>query len=426
MIRRYREFIPGPSSLMLLALILGLIGWLLHDTRGVPYGWVGGVVWAGALLLTFLLGVAFLSRRLLPVQGNLGWSEGFRLLWRNYFLNAAQFLAGRRHEPLVSTIKKKPKTPMLSPSFSLLGAGFLFSHEAAAITRGNSYQRADGPGLVFLLPGESIAQIFDLRTQSRKMPVSATTRDGIPVETSVSVSFRVRRLREGERRPRSIETDTIPYRYDRDAIFDLNYAASVAGDDERLPWTEQVCPQAATLLVGEIGRYTLDELLVSAGAEPMGKIKENIKTALLAQQDSDEGQVLSKGIEILSVGVGGLELHEDVVTDVVTKRLATWQVTWQNKVTNEVVGADIEVTRQYHQARAQAFEENVENLLQLFETARHQSAADYHQVAITQLIEVLERVMAGQLLKRMESRTQLFSQASDTQSQLRQILENEG
>ncbi len=419
--KREREFILGPKSLLLWAVIATLIGVFLHDFKGVPYGWVGGLIWGGALLATFLLGVSFLSRRLLPVQGNLGWSEGFRLLWRNYFLGAVMFLAGRRHEPLVTAAKKKSKGPMLPPSFGLIGAGFLFSHEAAAITRGNSYQRADGPGLVFLQRGEVISQLFDLRTQSRSMPVSAMTRDGIPVETKVSVVFQVRRLKEGERRARSIEMDTIPYRYDRDAIFDLHYAGTVAGEEERLDWTEQVCPQAATLLISEIGRVTLDELLVSAGSEPKGRIKTKIETELKLQQETEGGQVLPRGIEIVGVNIGPLELPEDVLD----KRLTSWKVERQNQIDEEKVGAEIDTLQHYYKVRAQATMENVEKLLTSIDAMRRQNDAAYHQAIVSRLVEVLESMMTSKVLKRMESRTELLSQVWDTESQLRQVLERE-
>lgn len=421
--KRERQFIPGLSVLLLSVVVFGLIGSLLHDYKGVPYGAVGGVIWAGALLLTFLLGTAFISRRLLPVQGNPGWSEGFRLLWRNYMMGAAQILAGRQREVVTTTIKKKKSAaPVQSPSFELIGAGFLFSHEAAAITRGNSYQRADGPGLVLLQPGEMITQVFDLRTQSRRMSVGAITRDGIPVETSVSVSFHVRRLKPGERRPRSVEADNIPFRYDRDAIFDLNYASAVSGVEERLGWTEQVCPQAATLLVSEIGKYTLDQLLDSAGAEPMGKIKANILNGLQAQQKDDEGQLLPKGIEIVGVGVGGLELPDDVHK----KRLTTWQVEWQNKIETELVGAEVEMMRQHNQARARAQVESIEKLLQSIEIMRQQSQTETYEAVMARLYELMEVMLANDALRRMASRTHLLTQASEASSQLHQILEREG
>lgn len=419
-----RQFIPGLGILLLAALLLGAVGALLHDYREVEYRGVGALLWGGGVLITFVLGTVHLSRRVLPLQNNLGWAEGFRLLWRSYLIGVNDLLAGRRHEPLHTTTttakSKKPSVITLSPSFRLLGAGFLFSHEAAAITRGNSFVRADGPGLVFLNPGETIAQVFDLRTQSRKQDVEATTRDGIPVKTSVSVSFHVRRLPTGERRPRSVETDTIPYPYDRQALFDLTYAGSVAGEEGRLSWADQICPQAATLLVGEIGRFNLDQLLVSAGAEPMGEIKANIKRGLEALQTSEDGPTLPKGVTIANVGVGSLTLPDDVVT----KRLATWQVEWNSQATGHIAVATIETQRLVNRARARAVADSIDSLLSSIETMQAQGqGGQLHEVILQQLTKSLETVLTKQVISDLPQRAQLMNLASTTSHELRRALE---
>lgn len=418
---RDRQFIPGLGTLLLAIILLGAIGAFLHDANGVGYDAAGAFLWGGGAFISFLLGTAYISRRLLPIQGNVGWSEGFRLLWRNYTLGAANLLYGRRSEPAPTSLKKsKKQTNELAPSFGLLGAGFLYSHEAAAITRGNSYSRADGPGLVFLHGGESITQVFDLRPHTRRMPVSAMTRDGIPVETSVSVNFQVRRRSPDQRRPRSIANDPIPYPYDRDALFDLTYTASVADDDKRI-WTEQACPQAATILVTEIGKYTLDELLVSAGSGPMAQIRNRIKSALEEQQTDSELQTLPKGIEIMGVGVGPLELPADV-TD---KRLTTWQIEWKNRISQEVISGDIEAQRLYQQARARAQVENIENLLTSIEAMRQQSGIELHEVVMLRLMEILEALSATRALTPIASRAAMSNLAAEASSELRQALSQE-
>jgi regulator of protease activity HflC (stomatin/prohibitin superfamily) len=324
---------------------------------------------------------------------------------------------------MASTSRRKLSSPsgVLSPSFSLLGAGFLFSHEAAAITRGNSFSRADGPGLIFLQPGETIAQIFDLRTHSRRMTVQATTRDGIPVETSVSVSFHVRRRPPGQRRPRSVESDDIPYPYDRAALFDLTYAGSVGGDNDAAGWTEQICPSAATLLVREIGRFTLDQLLVSGGAEPLSEIRANIKRDLEAQQTSDDGPTLPKGVTIAGVGVGGLKLPDDVVT----KRLATWQVEWQKRESKALADAAIETQRRVNQARAHALADSIEGLLASIDNMQATSQTQLHEVILSQLAETLEALAASQALGGLPQQSQWLSLADDTSREMRRYLEGE-
>lgn len=430
-----RQFIPGLSILLLAIFLLGVIGALLHDFKGVGYGAAGAFIWGGATLVTFILGTAYLSRRLLPLQDNPGWSEGFRLLWRNYTMGAANLLYGRPREPLATTAaaRKKKTTPQsgLAPSFRLLGAGFLFSHEAAAITRGNSYRRAAGPGLVFLNPGESIAQVFDLRPQSRSLPVSAMTKDGIPVETSVSVTFQVRRPTPGSQ-PRSIVADDIPYRYDRDALFELNYSSSVSEDDRR-GWTEQVCPQAASLLVTEIAKFTLDDLLEGAAAAPLSQIKKRVEEGLRELQRPDEDdaaddllssskalrQTLPRGIEITGVGVGGLQLPEDVTK----KRVTTWQIGWKNQISQEVISGELEAHKLFQRARARAQVESIQQLLSSIETMRQQSGVELHEVVMLRLMEMAESMSADLALRRLDQRGRLIELSAEAASELRHALE---
>ncbi len=420
MAEREKQFTPGLGTLLLAIILLGAVGSLLHDARDVSLG-IGGFLWGGAVLISFILGTAYISRRLLPIGGNQGWSRGFQLLWRNYARGVGDLLSGAQSEPPIPASKrKKIRADELSPSFKSLKAGFLYSHQAVAIARGNGYSRADGPGLVFLNSGESIAKVIDLRPQARRQSVSAMTRDGIPVETGVSVTFRVRRPTVGHRRPRSVENDPIPYPYDKEALFDLTYAAGTIGESKR-SWTELVAPQAATMLVTEIGKYTLDELLVGAGAEPLSEIRERIKSGLAEQQTAGDYQTISRGIDILGVGVGSLELPADVIA----KRLTTWQVTWKNRISEETVSGDIDAQRLYAQARARAQVENIENLLTSIEALRNTSGIDLHEVVMLRLMEILESVSANRSLMPIASRAALNSLASEASSEIRQALEQE-
>ena len=418
-----RQFIPGPGILMLAILLLGAVGALLHDYREVPYDAVGALLWGGGVLLTFLLGLAHLSRRLLPIPGNLGWAEGFRLLWRSYTLGVNRLLAERRHEPMASTTKAKKIAPQagLSRSFGLLGAGFLFSHEAAAITKGNSFVRAAGPGLVLLRYRENIAQVFDLRDQVRKKDVQATTRDGIPINTSVSVTFHVQRRAAGERQQRSVEMDRIPYPYDRSAIFHLTYAGSVTGDDVRLSWADQVCPLAATLLISEIGRFTLDELLVSGATQPLTEIKANVKRGLEEMQTNDNGPTLSKGITIKSVGVGALGLPEDVVT----KRIQTWEVDWASRAQQAVEDSQLQLQQLTNQARAHALADSIDSLLASIEAVHAQGETQLHDVILAQVVNVLESIATTEPSSGLPRRTPWISLAADTSQEIRHFLEQE-
>jgi hypothetical protein len=417
---RSRQFIPGLSVLLLALLFFSGVGLLLQDSRGVAYGPIGAVIWGGAVLVTFILGIVYLSRWLLPLRGNIGWSEGFSLLLRNYLLGITNFLFGQNRIPLDDlALKKKAPVTELPPSFKYLGAGFLPSHQAAAVMRGRSYSRATGPGLVFLDRGESIGRVFDLRLQARRQSVSANTRDGILVETSVTVLFQVRRPSTPPRPGREAEAKKIPYAYSTEAIFDLSYTGGMTNDIDRQEWTDQVAPQAASLLVSELSGYTLDELLLGAGTDVLEVIRQSIKDALERQQGADEQQSLSRGIEIKNVGVGALQLSDEVLE----KRLQTWQVEWQNRAAQERHTGKIESDRVFQQARARAQIENIENLLISIDTMHQQSQAELSEVVTTRLMEVLEKVSADKTLGPMATRPLLTSLAQEATSEMQTVME---
>ena len=420
------QFIPGLGILLLTIVLLGTVGALLRDFNGVRFGAWGAIIWGLAALSTFVLGTAYLSRRLLPIQDNLGWSNGFRLLWKNYLLGAAGLLSNNRRESSARYAppkKKKSDEGEPAPSFKYLKAGFLFTHEAAAITNGSSYSRAAGPGLIILRGGETISQVFDLRRQSRKLPVSATTRDGIPVKTSISVTFQVRPPAPDQRRPRSIESDIIPYPYDPGALFELAYSASVV-DGQRRDWTEQVAPQAAALLITEIGKFSLDKLLESGGAGPLGTIKESIKRGLEDQQRDGNSQILSRGVKIVGISVGPLELPKEIIA----KRLSTWQVDWQNRSDYETISGDIEAQRLYQQARVRAQVENIEKLLLNIEAMQEQGGVALHDAVMLRLMEVAEAISSEQALTSGAARSALKSLTDEATNELRSAMgtENDG
>ena len=172
--------------------------------------------------------------------------------------------------------------------------------------------------------------------------------------------------------------------------------------------------------MGEIGRFNLDQLLVSAGAEPMGEIKANIKRGLEALQTSEDGPTLPKGVTIANVGVGSLTLPDDVVT----KRLATWQVEWNSQATGHIAVATIETQRLVNRARARAVADSIDSLLSSIETMQAQGqGGQLHEVILQQLTKSLETVLTKQVISDLPQRAQLMNLASTTSHELRRALE---
>jgi hypothetical protein len=172
-------------------------------------------------------------------------------------------------------------------------------------------------------------------------------------------------------------------------------------------------------LVSELSGYTLDELLLGAGTDVLEVIRQSIKDALERQQGADEQQSLSRGIEIKNVGVGALQLSDEVLE----KRLQTWQVEWQNRAAQERHTGKIESDRVFQQARARAQIENIENLLISIDTMHQQSQAELSEVVTTRLMEVLEKVSADKTLGPMATRPLLTSLAQEATSEMQTVME---
>ena len=224
---------------------------------------------------------------------------------------------------------------------------------------------------------------------------------------------------------------TSPYPYDRDALFELNYAGSV-DEDNRRGWTEQVCPQAASLLVTEIAKFTLDQLLLSGASDPLKTIKAQVKEGLLelqkpevadAHPEPGQGnqaprQILPRGIEITSVSVGTLNLPAEVVA----KRIAMWEAGLANRMSREKMAGELEAQKLFQQARVQAQVENIEKLLTSIDLMRQQGGNELHEVVMLRLMEMAEAMSANLAVRRLDRGGQMVQLSAEAASELRQAL----
>jgi regulator of protease activity HflC (stomatin/prohibitin superfamily) len=400
----------GALGLLIAAVVLGGIGLFLVDYRQVPFGAFGGLIWSIALFVSFMFGLLYFAQFVLPLRGNEGWTEGLRRLVRNYTLLGQQVLNGRPASSRSQSRGKKKQKPLadptlvrLSPSFRKLKAGTLRSHQVLALAKGSGFSRAVGPGFVIFYRRETPTHLIDLRKQVRKLPVRANTRDGIPVDTAISVTFRVRRS-EAEHLD-----DDIPYPYDKDAVFRVIYSGSIDAEDRFRPWTEQLCPQAATLFVTELAQYTLNELYQTddAGVGPVDEIKQKIKRQMQQHFEND-------GIEILSVGGGKLKPPDSVME----QRIKTWRAEWEREIQMRYAGSSAEAVRRMQKARARAQVEIIENITQNIESMRRAESANLTEIITLRMIEALEQALSDSTSGDSISRHALSRLVMDASTQM--------
>ncbi|PIE79520.1 MAG: hypothetical protein CSA11_11860 [Chloroflexi bacterium] len=370
----------GFWGLLLAILILGIMGWFGKDATGYPYRGYGAIGWVMAVLIAFVLGMLYYALFVLPVAGSNGWAEGLRLLTRN-FINPPP----KADTPQKGRRKKAPQTMMmpahladLPNSFDHLSSGMLRSHQVLALTRANAFSRPAGPGFVVLYNKENISQVIDLRKHSRAQVVKANTRDGIPIELPIFVSFRV--LQDDTKE--IISRETI-YHYDSAAIFHINYAGSV-DEKQSSCWSDLVAPIAANRFVIEVARLTLEQLyqMDSNGNGPKTEIHQRVKSFL---ETNDQLQ----GIEIISVGSGIIKLPEEVQK----QRIKQWQAQWQSTIMLQKAKVDAEAELRLKHARARAQIEIIQNITQSI-MASTRSDVNVTEIVALRTIEALEEAVS--------------------------------
>jgi regulator of protease activity HflC (stomatin/prohibitin superfamily) len=400
----------GVIILILVAIVVTAVALTLKDAIGTNYGSIGGIVWFAALIVSFLFGLLSYARYILPVSGAEGWSEGLRLLYRHYTTQAERYLDTRfGPRPAAQQTKKQrgsrktaPRTSPLPASFTTLKAGILQSHQILGLARGSQFSRSAGPGFTLLFKKERPTHLIDLRKQLRRQPVKASSRDGIPLETAVTVIFRVQQELPDF-------TSDEPYPYNKEAIFNICYSQSIDAYDRLRGWTEQVTPRAAALLVDELGRLTLDDLFRpdSPGAGPLDGVKNRIKQAL-------QRELETSGIEIIGVGVDQLKLPQEVAD----QRIKTWQADWQRKITLQQAAGDAEAVRRIKKARARAQIEIIENITQNIDRVRRSSEADLSNIITLRMIEALEEALSNASLQALIPQQIMTNLVMDTSSQM--------
>lgn len=396
----------GGLALLLALTAVSLVGYFLEDSLEVPFRAWGAFIWATALLVAFLFGLLYFSQFILPVGEGEGWSHGLVLLLRHYLQQAQAYLKhllqpGLPQKRRVITDKPISDPDALPETFKTLKAGMVRSHQTLAIDKKNRFQRAAGPGFIMLNAGESVRAVIDLRPYVRTQVVRANTRDAISVQANLFVTFRAR-----QNPPEA----HIQYPYDRDAIFHIAYASRVGQGEEMHPWTEQVCPRAAALLVLELTRYTLDDLYRISDSDvlPLEEVQYNIKKALLPE-------MARQGIELLNVAVSNLLLPPDVVE----QRIKNWQARWQQEIEVRRAQGNAEAMRRIKKARARVQIEIVESIIQNIETMHRHETAELADIVMLRMIQVLEEAMSDASVQALVPESIMGSLALDASQQLR-------
>jgi regulator of protease activity HflC (stomatin/prohibitin superfamily) len=373
----------GILGLLLALIVLGAAAQFLADANGLKYENLGTLIWMTITAVSFILGLLYFAQFVLPQRDQEGWAEGLRLLGRFYLSSGQRYVSSATRGGARSQGRRRRKkkgeggmgeTAVIPPSFNAVQAGVVRGEYAITINKGTHFIRPGGPGFVMLFRGEKVDQIIDLRPQKRSQPVTATTRDGIPVDTSASVTFRVRQAV-----PRN-HSDPLVHAYDRDVLFAVSNFTRIDQDGNKLPWTEQLALMAAAELSDELSTYLIDELQQSnARFSVRSEISQRIHRKLAQKAEVN-------GIELQSVGIGPITVPKEILD----QRIKTWQAEWQRKITERHAKGDAEAIQQIKKARARAQIEIIEKITQSIESMRYRENSNLTEIITLRMIEALE------------------------------------
>lgn len=378
----------GAGQVLLAAALVLALAYFFRSGTGLRHGLLGSYVWATAFVITFLIALERAAHFLLPAEILNSHVEAYTLLMRYTFY----VLLPQGFRQLVG-IKGFPPAPReVSESFTQLGVGFVDSHYCLALVKGGKYSRATGPGYVKLNPGEMIRHVIDLRPHIRTSAVQAFTKDGIIIETRITVNFRVRH-NPSEWLEASGEPDNrYMFPYMHNAIFGISYASGIKEDEQELYWTERVAPAAAAVLITKLADLTLDELYQSGdpNTAPLERLTKSTRTALFDYLEpvfSFEGEE-NCPLEIISIIID----PPIPPLEVVKQRLENWQLNWQRRIYLEHVAGDAEAIRLTKMARARAQLELIENIIHNVDLMHRDTDLNLSDIVTLRVLETLEQV----------------------------------
>ena len=377
------------------------IGYLLVDSQNVRFRWAGSYLWGVAFLFGFVIFLLYLLQFVLPLVWYRSLSEGAGLIFGPTFPLLSKIMRRVLRWP-PGTLDPDKLPEGLPVSFARHRAGILDSYQVLALTKGPKYERAAGPGYVRIGPGEVPAQLVDLRIQTRDAPVKAMTRDGIPIETTVNVRFQVNM----EESP--FDPDR-PYPYVPKAIFGVNYLNNYRTEDGILAWSETITWKAASILVGELAQYALNELYRpdQVSFSPRQRIKGRMTQKLRSEFNE-------QGVNIFGASLGRLSVPEEVVEQLISN----WQTEWQRRINEVEAATESAAMRRIREAQARAEIEIIVRLTDSIRAIQANKDIQLEDVVTIRLLEAMEEAAENEDVKAMVP-SQALATLNDLQIWLR-------
>ncbi len=279
--------------------------------------------------------------------------------------------------------------------------------EVIVTERSGGYGRVLGPGKHNLLAFERVVAILDLLPQEREAAeVALRTRDGIPLTTSLAVTFRVSR---GGQEP----TRSQPFPYDPDAVRRAAYANTVLPDGSVTGWENVPLATARGQLAAAVADLLLDDLIAPAteSADPHLTIKRRLEEGTAAA-------LRDVGLELVGARLGPLELP-DAVTE---QRIAFWRNQRETERHEETARGQSAAMQAIELAQADGKLDMIRAIVAGIEQAhRETGAAQSMDIIALRVIDAMETIIrqAGAPERDAARDETIIAQLDDMRSQLK-------
>ncbi|HZY45628.1 MAG TPA: NBR1-Ig-like domain-containing protein [Anaerolineae bacterium] len=284
---------------------------------------------------------------------------------------------------------------------------------AALTERGAKLARILGPGVHLLHAHERVRGVVDLQIQHRRQKQKTLSKDGIPLELDVDLTFRVgERDIEGEApppppppigprarirlliglpvSPMLLEASK-PHRFSREAIRRIVYETPIASPDAPTDWTAGFTLMRTGELAKEFAERRLDDLSSPEDPDihPLREIVEGGLTKIRAE-------VAPSGIDILNMEIGIVEPPADIKGHVTEQRISNWMIEWKRRATILKSEGDAIAMQAQEEAHAEAQANMIQALTEGFRIATAGNASVSSEVIAMRFIDALEALMHSQ------------------------------
>lgn len=296
-------------------------------------------------------------------------------------------------------VKGGQLTGDLGSTFARIGGpGLLVIYNDNAVVTEHSghLKRVLGPGYHRLEQFERIWEIIDLRPQHWVYPVSALTRDGIPITCDADVTFKIDDREHGV----PLEpTENMPHPFTEEAVFKAATATWIRDEhreDQVMKWTGRVViSNTEGALRGILAQYRLDQLVTPGAPSGDNSVREEIRNQLEQKLIASAPKV---GARMLNVDIGKIDIKvdlpeqeteaaEELTDQVLTQWIEAWQAELSRLDLVEQASGEAELAR-LEAVSVQAQAEMVLTLTEAMQSLAQAEEASAYRWAM-RLIETL-------------------------------------